>query len=143
MKHQWRADPLVWGHGPRVFEMFLEPTCPFSAKAFGKLDDLLAQGATIHAHDPQAMDNVRAIYGDKITLVDGMYAAAEGADALVIVTEWHEYRRPDFQRLKRVLRGAALFDGRNIWDPDELREMGFAYEGIGRRAPRGQGQSST
>jgi UDPglucose 6-dehydrogenase len=63
-----------------------------------------------------------------------MYGVAEGADALVLVTEWHEYRRPDFHRLKRLLREPALFDGRNSWEPAELRPMGFSYSGIGRLA---------
>lgn len=98
------------------------------------VDDLLAAGVTVRAHDPQAMTNVRAIYGDRVTLCDGMYGVAEGADALVLVTEWHEYRRPDFHRLKRLLREPALFDGRNSWDPAELRPMGFVYSGIGRLA---------
>jgi UDPglucose 6-dehydrogenase len=101
--------------------------------ALSLVDDLLQAGAKIRAHDPQAMANVRAIYGDRLELTEGMYAAAEGADALVLVTEWHEFRRPDFQRLKRAMREAALFDGRNVWDPKELRGMGFTYCGIGRQ----------
>lgn len=103
------------------------------APALTLVDDLLAAGATVRAHDPQAMDNVRAIYGDRLTLADAMYGAAEGADALAIVTEWHEYRRPDFQRLLRIMRAPVLFDGRNVWDPEELRGFGFTYTGIGRR----------
>ncbi|MGK3994801.1 UDP-glucose dehydrogenase family protein [Sorangium sp. So ce1024] len=97
------------------------------------IDALLEAGATVQAHDPQAMPNVRAIYGGRILLSDGMYGAAEGADALVVVTEWHEYRRPDFHRLKRILSAPVLFDGRNIWEPEELRGMGFVYTGIGRK----------
>jgi len=61
-----------------------------------------------------------------------MYEAATDADALAVVTEWHEYRRPDFQRIKKLLKNPAVFDGRNIWDPDEIRSMGFWYTGIGR-----------
>jgi UDPglucose 6-dehydrogenase len=97
------------------------------------IDDLLEAGATVQAHDPQAMPNVRAIYGGRVLMSDGMYGAAEGADALVLVTEWHEYRRPDFHRLKRILASPTLFDGRNSWEPDELRGMGFTYTSIGRR----------
>jgi UDPglucose 6-dehydrogenase len=97
------------------------------------IDDLLAAGASVRGHDPQAMANVRAVYGDRITLADNMYAAVEGADALVLVTEWHPYRRPDFERMHEVMRTRALFDGRNMWDPIELRKMGFFYAGIGRR----------
>jgi UDPglucose 6-dehydrogenase len=97
------------------------------------IDALLEAGATVQAHDPQAMPSIRAIYGNRVMLSDGMYGAAEGADALVLVTEWHEYRRPDFQRLKRILSAPMLFDGRNVWEPDELRGMGFDYTGIGRK----------
>jgi UDPglucose 6-dehydrogenase len=103
------------------------------APALTLLDDLIAGGARVLAHDPQAMENVLALYGDKITLCDTMYEAVEGADALALVTEWHEYRRPDYNRIKRLMRTPALFDGRNIWDPEELRSLGFWYTGIGRR----------
>lgn len=103
------------------------------APALTLIDGLLEAGATVQAHDPQAMPNFRAIYGSRVMLSDGMYGAAEGADALVVVTEWHEYRRPDFRRLKRILNAPMLFDGRNIWEPDELRGMGFDYTGIGRK----------
>lgn len=96
------------------------------------LDDLLAAGATVHAHDPQAMANVKAVYGDRVTFCDQMYAAAEGADALALVTEWHEYRTPDFNRLSKLMKEPALFDGRNTWVPDEVRGLGFSYTGIGR-----------
>jgi UDPglucose 6-dehydrogenase len=61
-----------------------------------------------------------------------MYGAAEGADALALVTEWHEYRSPDFQRLAKLLKAPVLFDGRNMWVPDEVRGLGFTYRGIGR-----------
>jgi UDPglucose 6-dehydrogenase len=97
------------------------------------IDDLLAGGAIVHAHDPQAAENVKAIYGDRVLFADTMYGATEGADALCLVTEWHEYRTPDFHRLKRLMRQASLFDGRNMWVPAELRELGFTYAGIGRR----------
>ncbi|MEP7125579.1 MAG: UDP-glucose/GDP-mannose dehydrogenase family protein [Byssovorax sp.] len=97
------------------------------------IDDLLAAGARVQAHDPQAMDNVKAIYGDRVHFVDGMYGAVEGADALVLVTEWHEFRTPDFQRMKLAMRTPSLFDGRNMWIPEELRGMGFFYTGIGRQ----------
>jgi hypothetical protein len=64
-----------------------------------------------------------------------MYEALEGADALALVTEWHEFRRPDFERIKDLLREPVVFDGRNLWDPRELRELGFTHYGIGRRGP--------
>lgn len=97
------------------------------------IDDLLAAGATVHAHDPEAMPNVRAQYGDKVKLFESVYDATEGADALALVTEWHEFRSPDFARLKQLMRTPALFDGRNIWSPADLRAMGFTYAGIGRK----------
>lgn len=97
------------------------------------IDDVLAAGGKVQAHDPQAMENVKAIYGDRVHFADGMYGALEGADALALVTEWHEYRTPDFQRIKASMRKASLFDGRNMWIPTELREMGFFYTGIGRQ----------
>jgi UDPglucose 6-dehydrogenase len=109
------------------------------APALALIDDLLSAGARVKAHDPQAMSNVGAVYGDRIGLADTMYGAAEGTDALVLVTEWHEYRGPDFNRLKRLMREPTLFDGRNIWDPEELRDLGFHYMGIGRAARRRDG----
>jgi len=103
------------------------------APAMALIDRLLAAGADIAAYDPVARDNVRAVYGDKIRLTDKMYDALDGADALALVTEWHEFRRPDFGRMKKLMKTPCLFDGRNIWDPDELRRLGFTYQGIGRR----------
>ena len=103
------------------------------APALTLIEDLLDAGATVHAHDPQAMSNVRALLGDRILFAESMYGAVEGADALVLVTEWHEYRTPDFHRLKRVMRQPALFDGRNTWVPSEVRQLGFTYSGIGRK----------
>src|SRR5262249_31137700 len=96
------------------------------------LDDLLAAGASVQAHDPQAIPNVKAIYGDRVAFAEQMYAATEGADALALVTEWHEYRSPDFRRLAKLMKAQALFDGRNLWSPDEVRGHGFTYAGIGR-----------
>ena len=87
----------------------------------------------MHAHDPVANESAQKLLGDRIRYFDNNYDAADGADALALVTEWHEFRRPDFKRLKELMRGAHLFDGRNIWEPDEVRALGFTYEGIGRR----------
>ncbi|MFO0551779.1 MAG: UDP-glucose/GDP-mannose dehydrogenase family protein [Polyangiaceae bacterium] len=97
------------------------------------VQDLLDAGATVKAHDPQAMDNVREIFGDKITLTSGPYEAADGADALALVTEWHAFRAPDFSRLRKIMRTPALFDGRNMWPREEVARLGFSYQGIGRR----------
>ncbi len=105
------------------------------APALTLIADLRAAGAEVIGYDPVAMDNVRAEVGDAVTLVDNMYAAATGADALVVVTEWHQFRRPNFKRLRELMRGNALFDGRNIWMPEEVEELGFSYYGIGRPRP--------
>jgi UDPglucose 6-dehydrogenase len=96
------------------------------------LDKLVAAGARVQAHDPAAMENISARYGDAITLVFKPYDAVHGADALVLVTEWHEYRGPDFNRIKAAMREPTIFDGRNIWSPEDLRARGFTYYGIGR-----------
>lgn len=95
-------------------------------------DDLIAAGAKVKAHDPQAAENVRAIYGDKIQLVDEPYDVADGADGLCLVTEWRAYRSPDFERLKGLMRTPALFDGRNQWTGEALAKLGFTYAPIGR-----------
>ncbi|HEY4117953.1 MAG TPA: UDP-glucose/GDP-mannose dehydrogenase family protein, partial [Byssovorax sp.] len=77
--------------------------------------------------------NVRAIFGSKVMFADSMYGAVEGADGLALVTEWNEYRSPDYARMKRIMGEATLFDGRNMWTPTDVRERGFTYYGIGRR----------
>ena len=97
------------------------------------IDILLAHGATVTATDPVAMPNAKKLLGDKVTFFEDPYAAIEGADALLVVTEWNEFRRPDFARIKKALRTPVLFDGRNVYDPPAMRELGFEYRGIGRR----------
>jgi UDPglucose 6-dehydrogenase len=96
------------------------------------IEQLLAAGATVCATDPVAMDAVRKQLGDRITYEPNNYDCAKGADALALVTEWHEFRRPSFDRLKGLLKQPVIFDGRNIWSPSELRAAGFTYYGIGR-----------
>lgn len=103
------------------------------APALELIQRLLAAGVHVTAHDPAAMEGVRVLFGDRVVLSPGMYEVLEGADGLALVTEWHEFRRPDFGRIKNLLREPVVFDGRNIWDPKELRELGFSYYGIGRR----------
>ncbi|HUJ63827.1 MAG TPA: UDP-glucose/GDP-mannose dehydrogenase family protein [Kofleriaceae bacterium] len=97
------------------------------------IDQLRAAGARVTGYDPVAAGNVRAQLGDAIELAADPYAAATGADALVLVTEWHELRHPDLARLKTIMRTPALFDGRNVWSPLEARAAGFSYYGVGRR----------
>ncbi|HTR53498.1 MAG TPA: UDP-glucose/GDP-mannose dehydrogenase family protein [Kofleriaceae bacterium] len=97
------------------------------------VDQLRAAGARVAGYDPAAAANVRAALGtDAIDLASEPYACATGADALVLVTEWHELRHPDFARLKSSMRTPVLFDGRNVWSSTEARSAGFAYYGIGR-----------
>ncbi|MDZ4695967.1 MAG: UDP-glucose/GDP-mannose dehydrogenase family protein [Deltaproteobacteria bacterium] len=102
------------------------------APALVLIEQLLKAGAEITVTDPVAMDAVKRELGDRVRFDTSNYDCAEGADALVLVTEWHQYRRPDFERLKRILRGAVVFDGRNVWNPSEMRALGFTYTGIGR-----------
>jgi UDPglucose 6-dehydrogenase len=97
------------------------------------IDQLLAKGACIHAHDPVANEAMRRVFGNRVRWFDGNYEATRGAHALALLTEWHQFRRPNFQRLRELMETPALFDGRNIWDPDEVRALGFSYQGIGRR----------
>lgn len=102
------------------------------APALGVIDHLLQYGATISAFDPEAMINVKAIYQDKISFASSQYEALANADALIICTEWSEFRTPDFSRIRESLRENVIFDGRNLYDPSKLREEGFVYISIGR-----------
>jgi UDPglucose 6-dehydrogenase len=93
---------------------------------------LLAAGAEVVATDPVALPVAQKLLGARVRLLTSSYACADGADALVLVTEWREYRRPNFERLAQRMRGKAVFDGRNIWQPSEVRQAGLVYHGIGR-----------
>ena len=105
------------------------------APALDVIVQLRAAGASVAGYDPIAADNVRALLGDAIALVDDPYTAAEGADAIVLITEWHQLRQPDFARLRKLVRTPLLFDGRNVWDPVAAQRAGFEYHGIGRPRP--------
>lgn len=96
------------------------------------INDLLHLGATVTAFDPEAMNNVRAILGDRIGFAENSYEALKDADALVIVTEWAVFRNPDFARVAKCMRNKVIFDGRNLYDIPMLEEHGFHYESIGR-----------
>jgi UDPglucose 6-dehydrogenase len=104
------------------------------APAITVIEGLVGNGARVKAHDPVASGVARGLFQGRVELVDEPYAAAEGADALFLVTEWNEFRQPDFERLRRVMRQPVLFDGRNVWDRKKVQALGFAYEGIGRSA---------
>ncbi len=102
------------------------------APALYMIDLLLDAGATIRTFDPEAMDNVRAIYGDRIHFAEDQYEALIGADALVIATEWSVFRTPSFKVIKELMKSGVIFDGRNLYELDFMRENGFHYESIGR-----------
>ncbi|HEX9021985.1 MAG TPA: UDP binding domain-containing protein, partial [Nitrospirota bacterium] len=97
------------------------------------INNLLRAGAAVKAHDPVAMTEAARIFKNRITYTEDNYEALRGADALAIVTEWSEFRAPDFQKIKKLLKRPVIFDGRNIYNPDELRKLGFTYYGIGRK----------
>ncbi|NRA13765.1 MAG: UDP-glucose/GDP-mannose dehydrogenase family protein, partial [Crocinitomicaceae bacterium] len=103
------------------------------APALYMIDALLAAGADVIAFDPEAMDNVRKLYGEKITFVKNQYDALNNADALLIATEWGAFRNPNFGKIKELLNEPKIFDGRNLFDLDEMKDEGFYYESIGRR----------
>lgn len=102
------------------------------APALYIIEDLLEAGATVSAFDPEAMNNVRSILGDKIRFADNQYDALNGADALIIATEWNEFRTPDFIKIVKGLKYKAIFDGRNLFDVAAIKDLGFHYESIGR-----------
>ena len=103
-----------------------------SAPSLAVIEELLADGAVVCAHDPVAMDSARRALGDRVTYVENPYVAVEGADALLLVTEWNEFRQPDFARVKTLMKQPVLFDGRNIWNAARLKGLGFEYYGVGR-----------
>jgi UDPglucose 6-dehydrogenase len=103
------------------------------APALVLVDSLLQAGALLRVHDPEALGNVKSIYGDKLTYCDRPYGALEQADALVIATEWNEFRNPDFEVMSRLLRQPVVFDGRNVFDPARMSALGFTYHGMGRQ----------
>jgi UDPglucose 6-dehydrogenase len=103
------------------------------APAVSIIEGLLEGGATVSAYDPEAGRVARGVFAARITICERSYDAVEGADALAVVTEWNEFREPDFKKIKSLMRRPAIFDGRNIYNPRALREMGFYYQGIGQR----------
>jgi UDPglucose 6-dehydrogenase len=104
------------------------------APALDNIEALLDEGAIIRAHDPEAMENVKKIVGDKIDYYTNPYDAADGADAILIATEWPEFRTPDFEKLNAILKSRVIFDGRNVYELDVMKEQGYTYFSIGREA---------
>jgi UDPglucose 6-dehydrogenase len=117
----------VWGLAfkPRTDDMREAPAVPL-------IEALLSAGAAVHAYDPEAMKVARGIFGPRITYAASSYAALDKADALVIVTEWNEFREPDFARMRKLMKNPAIFDGRNIYNPQQIRAHGFEYLSMGR-----------
>jgi UDPglucose 6-dehydrogenase len=102
------------------------------APSLYNISKLLEAGAVVRVHDPEAIENVKAILGDKIEYSAAPYSLLEGADALLIATEWPEYRTPDFEKMGKLMKSKLIFDGRNIYDPASMGELGFTYYSIGR-----------
>lgn len=107
------------------------------APALYNIEALLKEGAVIRAHDPEAAENVRKIIGDKIEYVSDPYEAAAGADAILIATEWPEFRTPDFDKLTSLLKNKVIFDGRNLYDLSLMKDLGYSYYSIGREVING------
>jgi len=103
------------------------------APALYIIDELLAAGATVTAYDPEGMPNVKKLLGDKISYATNRYDALDNADALLIVTEWPVFRTPDFDFMKEKLKAPVIFDGRNLYDLDRMKDYGFYYNSIGRK----------
>ena len=103
------------------------------APALYIVDELLAAGATVSAFDPEAMKNVQQVLGNRIHFASNQYEALKGADALIIATEWNEFRTPDFLKIVTSLKNKTIFDGRNLFDVNAIAELGFHYESVGRR----------
>ncbi len=121
----------VWGLAfkPRTDDMREAPS-------ISVVEGLLARGATVAVHDPEALNEARKAFGERVSYHRVNYEALQEADALLIVTEWNEFRRPDFPRMKQLMRRPLIFDGRNLYDPEVMREHGFTYLPIGRGAVR-------
>lgn len=117
----------VWGLSfkPRTDDMREAPS-------IYTINKLLEHGATVGAYDPEATANAKLIFGDTIDYYDNYYDPLKGADALLIITEWQEFREPDFKRVKSLLKTPLIFDGRNLFEPADVRELGFEYQSIGR-----------
>lgn len=119
----------VWGLSfkPRTDDMREAPSLVV-------IDRLLQAGARVRAYDPEAMENARRLLGNRIELCPDAYQACQGAEALLVLTEWNEFRRPDFERLRSLLKNPIIFDGRNLYDPQRMQELGFEHHPLGRAA---------
>jgi UDPglucose 6-dehydrogenase len=102
------------------------------APAIDIIHGLLAEGAEVTAFDPQGMENMQKIFPTQITYAHDMYEALKNADALVLATEWNVFRSPDFDQMRTLMRSHIIFDGRNVYTKEDMKEQGFYYESIGR-----------
>jgi len=118
----------VWGLAfkPRTDDMREAPSIPL-------IKMLLAEGADVQAYDPEATKVAKGIFGNKVTFATKNYEALKGADGLAIVTEWSEFRRPDFEKMRKLMRSPVVFDGRNLFEPEQMKQSGFTYYSIGRQ----------
>jgi UDPglucose 6-dehydrogenase len=118
----------VWGLAfkPKTDDMREAPSVPL-------IEALLDAGAKVVAHDPEATKVAKGIFGNRVSYTSSNYAAIKGADALAIVTEWNEFRRPDFARMKSLMKSPVVFDGRNLFTPEQMKQNGFTYYSVGRR----------
>ena len=125
-----KIDGLVFG----VWGLSFKPNTDDirEAPSISIIDDLLNHGASIQAFDPAAIDKARQLFGNKITYSNNLYEAAEGVDALIINTEWSVFRTPDFSKLKGLMKNKVIFDGRNLYDLNQIKDLGFYYNSIGR-----------
>jgi UDPglucose 6-dehydrogenase len=96
------------------------------------IEALLAAGAKVQAYDPEASRVAKGLFGSRIRLASGDYEALNGADCLAIVTEWSEFHRPDFAKMRKLMRTPVIFDGRNLFTPEQMKQHGFTYHSIGR-----------
>jgi UDPglucose 6-dehydrogenase len=117
----------VWGLAfkPKTDDMREAPAIPL-------INAIVDAGAKVQAYDPEALKVARGIFGNRVSYVTNSYDALKGADALTIVTEWNEFRRPDFGRMRKLMRTPVIFDGRNLFTPDQMKTNGFTYYAIGR-----------
>jgi UDPglucose 6-dehydrogenase len=129
-----RALGSVQGKRVAVWGLAFKPNTDDmrEAPALVLIEELLAAGAEVITHDPVAMHETERRIGNRVAYAPSSYEAIEGADALVVVTDWNEYRHPDFKRIKAALRSPVVVDGRNLYDARKMREMGFTYDSIGR-----------
>ena len=139
---RWMAEKILGRHGGdlsdkrfAIWGLSFKPNTDDmrEAPSVEIIETLLAAGATVTAYDPEAMGEARHMLGDRVTYAESAFEAADGADALVLVTEWNEFRNPNLQKLAATMRGNEIYDGRNLYEPRAVREAGFVYEGVGRR----------